>query len=328
MSLRTSSTSADRNALLFLALACFWGTSFVAIETGLEYFPPVLFAGVRYVLAGLVILAYAVATTDRWIPRTRAEWLSAGVAGLFVIAAYHALAYLGQMHVSAPVAAVVVSLSPVLTAVFAAAMLDESLDAVAGVGFLLGVLGVVIVANPDPANFLSSNLLGIVLVLLGAASFALGSVLTAPLRTTLPTESMQAWAMLIGAAVLLAVSAARGESVAAVELTLPALVSLGYLTLVSGVVSYLIYFALLDRVGATEINLVGYLQPVAAAVTGWALFGQVVDATTLAGFLVIFVGFGLVTRETLRARLFGRSAPAAVPDGSATTTRADGYDAD
>lgn len=315
MSLRTSSTTTDRDALLFLALACFWGTSFVAIETGLDYFPPVLFAGVRYALAGLVILAYAAATTDRWIPRTRAEWLSAGVAGLFVIAAYHALAYLGQMHVSAPVAAVVVSLSPVLTAVFAASMLDESLDAVAGVGFLLGIVGVVVVANPDPANVLSSNLLGIVLVLLGTASFAVGSVLTTPLRTTLPTESMQAWAMLIGAAVLFAVSFARGESVAAVELTAPALASLAYLTLVSGVVSYLIYFALLDRVGATEINLVGYLQPVTAAVAGWALFGQVVDATTLAGFLIIFLGFGLVTRETLRARLFGRPSSAATGHG-------------
>lgn len=315
MSFRPSTTTADRDAFLFLALACFWGTSFVAIETGLEYFPPVLFAGVRYALAGLVILAYAVATTDHWVPRTRAEWLSAGVTGLFVIAAYHALAYLGQMHVSAPVAAVVVSLSPVLTAVFAAAMLDESLDAVAGVGFLLGVVGVVVVANPDPANVLSSNLLGIVLVLLGAASFAVGSVLTVPLRTTLPTESMQAWAMLLGAAVLFAVSVARGESVAAVQLTAPALASLAYLTLVSGVVSYLIYFALLDRVGATEINLVGYLQPVAAAVAGWALFGQVVDATTLAGFLIIFLGFGLVTRETLRARLFGRPSSAMTGHG-------------
>jgi drug/metabolite transporter (DMT)-like permease len=151
-------------------------------------------------------------------------------------------------------------------------------------------------------------------------------VLTAPLRTTLPSESMQAWAMLLGAAVLFAVSVARGESAATVEVTLPALASLAYLTLVSGVVSYLIYFALLDRVGATEINLVGYLQPVAAALAGWALFGQVVDATTLVGFLVIFVGFALVTRETLRARLF--SGPAAVPDGTATTRTDGGYDAD
>lgn len=319
MSLRIRSDTSNWNALLFLALAAFWGTSFVAIEAGLEHFPPVLFAGIRYAIAGALILGYAVVTTDRWYPRDRPEWLSVVVVGVFIIAAYHALLYLGEMHVSGAVAAVVVSLAPVLTAVAAASILGQSLDNVAAGGFLLGVVGVVVVADPNPANLLSTNLLGIVLVLLSAASFAVGAVLTEPLRTTLPAESMQAWAMLVGAAVLFAGSLARGESPAAIEWTTTAVVSLTYLTLVSGVVGFLIYFALHERVGATEINLVGYLEPVVAVVAGWALLGHLVSTTTLVGFLAIFAGFALVKRDTIRARVLGEtSAPAT----------GHGYDAD
>ena len=48
-----------RNALLFLTLAALWGSAFMAIKAGLDYFPPVLFAAIRYDVAGLIMLVYA-----------------------------------------------------------------------------------------------------------------------------------------------------------------------------------------------------------------------------------------------------------------------------
>ncbi|MFC6825331.1 DMT family transporter [Halopelagius fulvigenes] len=311
--------SAGRDAALFLTLACFWGTSFVAIEVGLPYFPPMLFAGVRYAAAGAIILAYAAVTADRLLPRGRDEWTSVLVAGGLIIGAYHGLLYLGQMHVPGAVSSVVVSLSPVLTAVFAAVVLSESMDRFGVLGFLLGIAGVVVVADPDPANLLSADILGVGLVFLGCVTFALGAVLTRPLRVTLPTESMQGWAMLLGAGILFVASFARGESPASIEWTLPAVASLAYLTLVSGVVAFLIYFTLLDRVGATEVNLIGYLEPVVAATVSWAVLDHVVGAQTLVGFVAVFAGFALVKRDALRARL-GLGDPAA--------PASHGYDAD
>ncbi|WP_245242808.1 EamA family transporter, partial [Natronococcus sp. JC468] len=74
--------------VLFSILALCWGTSFVAIEVGLEYVPPLLFAGLRYGVAGLIVLGYAAVATDRLRPVDRTEWLSVGVAGVFLIAFY------------------------------------------------------------------------------------------------------------------------------------------------------------------------------------------------------------------------------------------------
>ncbi|WP_311171130.1 DMT family transporter [Halobellus ordinarius] len=303
MTRRIRSRFLPSDATLFLVLATVWGLSFVAIEAGLRHVPPLYFASVRYALAGVLVLGYAAATTDRVRPHGRTEWLNVAVVGLFLVFGYHALLYVGQLSVPGPVAAVVVSLSPILTAAFAATLLDDSLDAVVAGGFLVGLLGVAVVADLDLSNLLAADVYGIGLLFVAAAAFALGSVLSTPLRTALADVSMQGWAMLLGAAALFAGSLAREESPAAVEWTGAALAALAYLTLFSGVVGFLVYFALHERIGPAESNLVSYFQPIVAAFGGWALLGQTVTPTTVAGFLGIFAGFLLVKHETVRARV-------------------------
>ncbi|MFC6770813.1 EamA family transporter, partial [Halorubrum pallidum] len=75
MNLRSPISSSESIAGAFVLLATLWGTSFVAIEAGLHYFPPLLFAGVRYAVAGTIVLAFAVIVSDRFVPRGRDEWL-------------------------------------------------------------------------------------------------------------------------------------------------------------------------------------------------------------------------------------------------------------
>ncbi|MWG35639.1 DMT family transporter [Halomarina oriensis] len=284
---------------LFVLLATFWGTSFVAIEVGLHHVPPMLFAALRYDLAGLVVLGYAAYTTDRWRPRGRDEWAVTLVAGAFIIAGYHGLLYLGELYVSGAIAAVIVSLSPVLTVAFAALVLREGrIEGLGVLGLAFGFVGVVLVANPDPGA-LGSSATGIALVFFGGASFALGAVLTRPFDTDLPIATMEGWAMVLGAAMLHVAGAARGETLAQVHLTPTAVASFLYLTLVSGVVAFLLYFELLDRVGPTELNLIGYLEPVVAALMSWLVLGEFVDVATATGFAAIFLGFALLKRDTL-----------------------------
>ncbi|TKX76465.1 EamA/RhaT family transporter, partial [Halorubrum sp. SD626R] len=187
MNLRSPISSSESIVGAFVLLATLWGTSFVAIEAGLHYFPPLLFAGVRYAVAGAVVLGFAVLVSDRFVPRGRDEWLGVAVAGTFVIAAYHGLLYVGELYVSGAVAAVIVSLSPVLTATFAAALLPgERLGPVEVGGFVLGILGVVVIADPVASGFGGSALLGVALAFAGAVAFSLGAVLLRPLRTDLP----------------------------------------------------------------------------------------------------------------------------------------------
>ena len=302
MNLRTLLSTPESIVAAFVLLATLWGTSFVAIEAGLHYFPPLLFAGVRYAIAGAIVLGFAAVMSGRTVPRGRDEWLGVAVAGAFVIAAYHGLLYVGELHITGAVAAVVVSLSPVLTATFAALLLpNERLGPFEIGGFALGILGVIVIADPMEAGLGSSALLGVALAFAGAAAFSLGAVLLRPLRTDLPIAALQGWAMVSGAGMLLVGAALLGESPAAIVWNATSIASLSYLTLLSGVVAFLIYFALLDEVGPSQLHLVGYAEPVVAAVGSWALLGSLIEAEAVIGFVAILAGFLVLERHEIAA---------------------------
>lgn len=293
--------SRRRTVGLFVLLAALWGTSFTAARMALPYVPPVTLAALRFDVAGLLMLGYAAATTDEWRPRTRAGWSSAVVGGFLFIAAHHAFLFVGQQYVTSAVAAVIITLDPVLAAAFAHVLLPSERLRPAGLaGVTLGMLGGVVVANPDPSDLASADLTGVFFVFLAAAAFALGAVLTRRYRTDIPAVTLQAWMMLLGTPVLHAVAwALPREGVAAARWTFEALAGFVYLAVVAAGVGYLLYFLLLDRLGPVEINLVGYVAPVFAALTGWALLGEVIDVNTVVGFAIIVVGFALVKRRAL-----------------------------
>jgi drug/metabolite transporter (DMT)-like permease len=289
-----------RNFLLFLVLAAVWGSAFMAIKAGLEFFSPVLFAAIRYDVAGVIMLAYAALATERWRPRTREEWQLVVVGGVLMIAAYHAFLFVGEQETTSAAAAVIVSLSPVLTTGFARGLLpDERLTHAGIAGLLLGLIGVAILVRPEPGNLLAGDVVGKLLVFLAALSFAFGSVLARRNEADLPIETMEAWSMLLGAAVMHAVAPVRGETFAAIQWTPGALWALAYLSLAASAGGFLIYFDLLERLGPVEINLVSYVAPVFAALSGWVFLEEVVDPATVVGFLVIVVGFALIKREAL-----------------------------
>jgi len=307
-----------RNLLLFLVLAAVWGSAFVAIKAGLDLgFPPVLFAAVRYDVAGVLMLAYAAFVSDHPLPRSREDWATVAVGAVFLIAGYHALLFVGEGFegVTSAAAAVVVSLSPVLTTAFARVLLpDERLTVVGLVGMFLGLVGVAIIDPPDPANLLGN--LGLLLVFGAALAFAFGSVLTRRIDADLDIETLEAWSMVFGALLMHALSVGLGESPAAMlsaieAAPVEAVGSLAYLSIAASALGFLVYFDLLDRLGPVEINLVSYVAPVFAAVVGFLLLSEVVDVFTVSGFLVIVVGFVLVKREAIREEWRRYSRPSA-----------------
>jgi drug/metabolite transporter (DMT)-like permease len=304
-----------RSLGLFLVLAAVWGSAFMAIKAGLAFFPPVLFAAIRYDIAGIVMLAYALYATDVPLPRDQGEWTEVAIGAVLLIAVYHALLFVGELDpaVTSAAAAVVVSLSPVLTTGFARALLpSERLTAAGIAGLVLGLVGVAVLSELDLSNLLAGGTVPKLLILGAAAAFALGSVLTRRVDSDLPIATMEAWSMIGGAAIMHAVSLALGESVANVVLNGESVAALAYLSLAASALGFLIYFELLDRLGPIEINLVSYVAPLFAALSGWAFLEEVPTPATGGGFLLIFLGFLLLKRRAIRAEVAGwidRDAP-------------------
>ncbi|WP_248906795.1 DMT family transporter [Halocatena marina] len=300
-----------RTTGLFVLLAALWGSSFVATRAALSAVPPVLLAALRFDIAGMLMLWYAIVSTDRWRPSTRSGWIEVSVGGVLFVAAHHALLFIGQQYVTSAVASIIVSLDPVLAAVFSSLLLTtERLSWNEIVGICLGVFGTTFIVKPTSRTLASADIRGIGFVFLAAGAFALGAVITKRYRTSIPAQSMQAWMMLIGAALLHAASVGLpNESLASVTWSPVALAALGYLSIVGAGGGYLIYFTLLDRIGPVQINLIGYVAPVFAALNGWVFLGEPITVTMFFGFMTITIGFVIakydeIGEEVTRLRQF------------------------
>jgi len=288
-----------RDLALFVLLSVLRGGSFAAIEVGLAYFPPVTYAAVRFLLAGLLLLGVVAATADYWRPRTVADGLDVAASGGLLVAGFTALLYVGQQLVPSGVAAILVSTNAVLTAGVSRLLVGERLPPDGLVGLGLGLVGVGLIVQPDPGTLLAADVRGrlLVLVLAAACCTAVGSVVSQRLDSPLPTEATVARASLWGCLLsFLATGPLPGESLAAVDWTPRGGAALAYLVVFATAGGYLLYFRLLGRIGAVEIDLISYGAPVVAALVGRLLPSERLGAATVAGFL-------LLERRAIAARL-------------------------
>lgn len=295
---------------------------------GLRTLPPLAFAAARYSLSAVLLVGVAGASasaragraahartgratrgghrrnpTSPWLPTTRRDLTAVAVGGVLLIGAT-GLTFVGQQFTTGGVAAIIVSLSPLVTALLAWVLLpEERLSPRGVVGVLVGFVGVALVLAPDPAALLDPELVGKVLILVATVSMSLATVLVRRVRPSLPPIPYTGWAMAVGAVVLWAAAAVAGESVAANDLTPTALGAVVYLGAVAGAGGFAGYFTLLERVGALEANLVTYVNPVVAVVVGAALLDERLAPTAAAGFLVIAAGFLLVKNREIVAEL-------------------------
>ena len=297
--------STTRDAGLFLLLSLLWGTSFMTIKLGLSFLPPVLFAAMRYDVAGVLLLGYVATTPGEWRPQSQADWLTVFIGATLIIALYNALLFIGQQGVTSGVAAILIGMNPILATGFSRLLLPtERLGGIETLGLLLGFLGVGLVARPASTGWLVADLLAPGLVLLAAVCVALGSVLVQRVDSDLGTEGMVAWSTAIGALLLHAMSVGLpSESIADVTVTPAAVAAVIYLAVFASAVGYVVYFDLLDRLGAIEINLVSYTVPVFAALSGWLVLDESLDTAAVAGFAVIVAGFVLLKQATIRERI-------------------------
>ncbi|WP_436343714.1 DMT family transporter [Natronorubrum sp. FCH18a] len=282
-----------KEVLLFGALAFVWGTAFTAIEIGLETLPPLLFAAVRLDIAALIFVGAILFSRLEWLPRTRADLALILSNGILVIGAHFAFSFVGQSYVSSGVAAIVLSFTPIITPLIAIRVLPtERIYLTDVIGLCTGLAGVIAIAVAGGS--FDGQLLGIGLLLGSAVVFALGSVLTERWTAVLPTLSLHAWSMATGAVFLHATAYAySGVSIRNVTWTPSAAAALAYLGIFATAGGFLLYFTLLNRIGATNVSLINYASPVVATIFGATLLGEQLTAATVAGFALIVVGFAL-----------------------------------
>jgi len=283
---------------LFLSLAVLWGVMFPSITVGLEELPPVLFAALRYDVGMVPLLVYVYVGTDDWRPTSRGDFEGILGSGLFLFVSTGFL-FVGQQTVPSSVAAMLQSLVPIVTALWAFLLIGErlSVEGVLGVG--LAVVGVGFIIQPDPNNLLAGDTVGRLIILCQVTGVGLGTVLIQRADPDISRISMTAWGMVVGAVVLHVISLGLGEFSAVGTVTSIAIGAVLYVGVLGTAIAFVLYFAMIERQGAFETTLIGYVVPVVATLVGVFVLEEVISPLTLVGFGLVAAGFGILKRRAI-----------------------------
>lgn len=255
-----------------------WGTTYLVTT---ELLPPdhPLWSGVlRALPAGLLALALG-----RALPSGRWWWRSL-VLGTANIGAFFPLLFLAAYRLPGGVAGIFGAIGPLLVAVLAAALLGERIT-VQRIGWgVLAVVGVAaMVLGPEGAL----DPVGVVAGFMGAASMALGTVLSKRWSPPVGPVAFTGWQLTVGGIVMVPLTALVEGGPPALDGT--ALLGYGWLALMGGVIAYVLWFRGIGRMPAGVAAFLPVLSPLVAAALGWAVLGERLTPVQASGFALALV---------------------------------------
>jgi len=287
----------------FLTIYLIWGTTFLAIRIAVETLPAFMMAGLRFFLAGSVMLVIWLARGG-WFPSLH-HWRSAAIVGGLMLTGGIGLVSFAEQRVSSGLAALMVATIPMwITLLEWLGFGSKRPGTKTFVGLGLGFAGVVLLfVSTGDMGVGVVDLTGMAIVLLGALLFAVGSLYSR--RAALPEDTRLSTAseMLAAGLLLLLVSLLAGEfgHLDAATISMRSILALAYLTVFGSIVGYTAYLWLLKTVEPAMVSTNFYVNPVIAVLVGWLLADETL--TLSMGVAAIVILLGVVTINVTLPRL-------------------------
>jgi drug/metabolite transporter (DMT)-like permease len=298
----TSQTSRLAVGLSLFSLYVIWGSTYLAMRVAMEGFGPFTMAAIRFLVAGVLMLAIARARGEAF--PTRLQWRNALLVGTLLLACGNGGVAIAEQSVSSGLAALMVAAVPLWMALFAGAWGRWPL-AKDWVALVLGFGGIVVL---NLNSELRGSPVGVGALMFGTAAWAFGSLWSR--RLDLPKGMMAAGAEMFSAGfVLVLLSQLHGERLPAV---VPgrAIAALAYLVVFGSLVAYTAYLYLLARVPVTVASSYAYVNPLVALALGAAFYDEQLPHALLVAVPLILTAVVLVLRPAPATRTAPGLGPA------------------
>ncbi|HSH30451.1 MAG TPA: EamA family transporter [Thiohalobacter sp.] len=290
-----SALSPGTVALLVL-LAFLWALCFPLINVGLASSPPLMFAGLRAILAGGVLLAIGL-LLGRPLPCGWRVWAMLALVGLSATSLGFFGMFIGGGQVAPGLATVIENTQPLLTAVLAWLILGESLGPRRRLGLALGFAGILVISLPRLLNMEGAGSpIGIGYLLAGAAGVALANVTLKCLVGRADPLMVVGSQLVIGSAPLLVAGHFGEGGLIAVNWSRDFLFAWLTLSLAGTALASLLWFMLLRRAALGRLTTFSFLTPIFGLVLGLTLFGERIGGFEMAGIVVALIGVWYVAR--------------------------------
>jgi drug/metabolite transporter (DMT)-like permease len=281
----------------WLTLCIVWSSTWLAIKIGLRDLPPISYAGIRFLVAIIVLFAVS-AGRVRLLPQRGFDYLLLAFTGVLMFAVNYGFLFWGELHVSSGLAAVLQATIPMFGMLFAHLMLpDEPLQLPKLLGALVAVGGVALICE----RLLGFNgvmaFWGGLGIIVGAASAAFSNVLLKARAIQLAPAMLAAWQMIFGATPLLLIGFMVEGNPLKFHWSAVSIFCLLYLAIIGSALTFLLLYWLLPRMTVARLQTISLITPPGAVVLGWAVGGEMFSLWSLLGACLVLVGVWMIFRK-------------------------------
>jgi drug/metabolite transporter (DMT)-like permease len=277
------------------AVCFFWGTTYLAIRVGLESFPPTLFAGLRFIVAGVVLFLVMSRQRNARMPIGR-EWFDLGVVGLMLLGVGNGAVVWAEQWVPSGMAALLVATSPFWAAALARIEGDGERVGLRGLlGMAVGFGGLAMLVGPQlfGAELNGKYLLGVVIIQVGCFFWQAGSVY-AKRRPTGVSPLMASSVQMLWAGLILTLAGTLIGEWGEMRFSGRSAGALLYLVVFGSIVAYSAYMYAIQKLPLPLVSTYSYVNPIVALVLGWLVLSEPLGWREGGAALVILLGVALV----------------------------------
>jgi drug/metabolite transporter (DMT)-like permease len=278
-----------------------WGSTYLGIELAAETMPPTYAAGVRFTIAGLLMLGFIAWRKGRARLRlSRAELASSAFVGLLLPGA-NSLLFITERQVPIGLASLIIGSIPLWVLLMRLA-LRERVDWISAVGLVIGFAGIAVLVRPGGG---SGSLGYLLLTVLAAVLWSVGSFFSPRLRVPKDAFVATGFEMLIGGLVLLVIGLvfASPHELNPATYSARSLFGLAYLIAFGSIVGYSAYAWLLGNAPIGQVSTYAYVNPVIAIALGALILGEDITLRIISGAVLILAAVALVIRRESRAEV-------------------------
>ncbi|MCP1124436.1 DMT family transporter [Bacillus sp. 3103sda1] len=284
--------SRTRMALLLTFLVIMWGINWPLSKFALHYTPPVLFAGMRTVLGGFILLIFALPKYKEL--NLKKTWHLYFISALLNNILFYGLQTIGLEYMPAGLFSAIVFLQPVLLGIFSWIWLEEAMYGLKIFGLILGFSGVAVISSSGLSGHIS--IVGILLALGCSLGWALGTVFIKKTGNRVNAIWMVTLQLIIGGFFLIGFGS-EFESWSSIVWNVPFTSILLFVSIFVIALGWLAYFTLIGSGEASKVGAYTFLIPLIAIITSAIFLHEAITLSLFVGLLFIVVSICCVNMK-------------------------------
>lgn len=270
---------------LGLAFAFMWSSAFTSARIIVAEAPPLSALALRFAISGMLAVLLAGWLGQSW-RLSRRQWAAVAIFGVCQNALYLGLYFVAMQTVEASLAAIIASTMPLIAAGMGWALYGETMRPLGWAGLAAGLVGVCVILGARLVG--GADTFGLILCGIGVAALAVATLAVRGTGSGGNVLMIVGLQMLVGSAALAPFALALEDP--HVSLSVPLVAAFVYTTLVPGLAATVVWFTLVNRIGAVRAATFHFLNPVFGVLIAAALLGEQITALDLVGVAIVTMG--------------------------------------